>query len=237
MRRLGTALVCLLVAASSIAACTRAGTGTPAVPVVPLPIANPTPVATSADQAAGDYLANRSTFSAIRLEFAGTELVPWPVPPGQPALVTVDYAGHDNVVVTALNLDGSQQELLVGTTGPYAGTTLAGLLASPATVRIEAGGRGTIEFQPILAGRAWSGSATISGLGDEVLLLDPLPGGSVAATIRNSATQTFAVTAFTPQTGVLLVDEIGNFAGTVTIPDGSILVGIHADGPWTISPR
>jgi hypothetical protein len=237
MSRSATVLAGLLLVASSTAACTGSGAGTSAATVTAVPATSPTGVATSAAQVAREYLANLPTFAPISREFEGAQLIAWPVPPGQPALLTIDYGGHDNIVVTALNPDGSQQELLVGATGPYAGTTVAGLFASPATVRIEAAGRGSIEFRPILAGRTWSGSAEISGRGDDVLLLDPPPGGPLTATIRNSATQTFAVTAFTPQTRVLLVDEIGNFAGTVAIPVGSILVGVHADGAWTISPR
>jgi hypothetical protein len=137
-----------------------------------------------ADQVAGEYLANLQTFAPISREFEGAQLLAWPAPPGQPALLTIDYGGHDNVVVTALNPDGSQQELLVGATGPYAGTTLAGLFGSPATLRIEAGGRGSIEFRPILTGRPWNGSGGISGRGDDVLRLDPLPGGPLTATVR-----------------------------------------------------
>jgi hypothetical protein len=235
MRHLGSALAALLLAASSAAACTSGG-GTSVATVTTVPATGPTAVATSAAQAAREYLANRSTFAPIWREFTGAQHVPWPVPSGQPALLTIDYAGHDNVVVTALNPDGSQQELLVGTTGPYAGTTVAGLFATPASLRIEAGGRGSIGFRPILAGRPWNGSVKIGGRGDDVLRLDPLPAGPVTVTIRNSASQTFAITAFTPQTSVLLVDEIGNFAGTVTIPEGSVLVGIQADGAWSISP-
>jgi hypothetical protein len=108
---------------------------------------------------------------------------------------------------------------------------------TPASLRVEANGPWSIDFRSILAARTWNRAGGIGGLGDDVLLLAAPPAGPVTALIRNSATQTFAVTAFTPQEGVLLVDEVGNFAGTVTIPDGSVLIAIHAEGVWTIAAR
>ena len=48
---------------------------------------------------------------------------------------------------------------------------------------------------------------------------------------------TFVVRAYNSDGRNVLANEMGNFTGKVGMPDGSFLLGVHADsGSWSITP-
>ena len=190
--------------------------------------------ASSAEAAGARFLANLASFAPISLTGTDDRTVGWAVARGVPALMSVDYAGRGNVTVTSLHADGTQQDLLVSSPGPYDGTSIVGLRATPAALRIGATGHWMIRLRPLADARTWEVSGTLSGTGDDVAILRP-PSEVVTATVRDSSPDTFTLTASTPDTDALLVDNAGGYAGTVRLPAGSVLLGVHSSGPWSIT--
>ena len=53
------------------------------------------------------------------------------------------------------------------------------------------------------------------------------------ATIRHGGSSNFVVSAW-GSSWDLLVNEIGNYSGTVRVPAGTVIFEVQADGNWTI---
>ncbi|MGP3917602.1 hypothetical protein [Nonomuraea sp. 10N515B] len=89
-------------------------------------------------------------------------------------------------------------------------------------------------MKPLAVARPWT-NARVSGRGDEVLLLSPASSGLTTVKVNHSGSSNFIVYSYTEQSQEGLVNEIGSYRGEVLLPDGTVLVTIHADGRWTFS--
>ena len=121
-------------------------------------------------------------------------------------------------------------DLLVNEIGSYQGTVQEEEEGA-SFLEITAGGSWRIEANTVDQAPTFDESAT--GLGDSVVLVT---GDSGIADITHAGDSNFAVLTY-PLAGRrrdLLVNEIGNYAGSVRFP-GPALIEITANGDWTIS--
>jgi hypothetical protein len=144
--------------------------------------------------------------------------------------------GAANFAVWALGESGEKQALLVNTIGNYTGTVLFDQKTGEHSVAmdVEADGAWTIEIKPVTAAFKWDGKKALVGAGDDVAILNPASSGLKSATITHQGDGNFAVWAYGPSTD-LLVNTIGPGSEETLMPDGTFLLQISADGPWTIS--
>ena len=182
-------------------------------------------------------LAAAPSFTPVTIAGDGNRTVPWPLGEGIPTLLTFTCDAAGNVSVTALDRDGRQQDLLVSAAAPYSGTTLVGLRHVPASVQVAAAGHWTLNLAPLATASRWDGASTFTHAGDDVVALAEPPATDVAVRVTNSSVAIFTLVASTPAVDSLLVDEAGDYRGTVTIPAGAVLLTIHSDGSWSLAPR
>ncbi|MGI9822210.1 TM2 domain-containing protein [Agromyces sp. Marseille-Q5079] len=170
------------------------------------------------------------SFAPVTQTGAGDALITLP---GTSGIVTATHDGSANFVVNVLDAtNGSTGELLVNTIGAYTGTTAYGFssFSEPATLQITADGNWTITIAPVSAAPALASS----GSGDGVFLYD---GGAAALTATHSGEANFVITEEAPDSlGLgLLVNEIGNYSGTVPLSAGPSAIAVQADGSWTLA--
>ncbi len=124
---------------------------------------------------------------------------------------------------------------MVNEIGKYRGTTAFGLTSlsdeTPAKLKVDADGPWTVRVAPLANAPIMSNTTT--GRGDKVYLY-----GNKAAdwTIANRGEANFVVEFYTDEEFdiPLLVNEIGDYRGTVPVTDGPAVVVIKSDGRWTI---
>ncbi|MEJ1087265.1 TM2 domain-containing protein [Microbacterium sp. Mu-80] len=146
-------------------------------------------------------------------------------------IVMATHQGQRNFAVSVLDANnGSTGELLVNTIGAYSGTTAWGMsvLGDGVKLQVMADGAWTFDIRPMGAA---PGLAT-AGTGDAVFLYDGGP-ASLAAThagSRNFVVQEETSEAFNMG---LLINEIGQYRGTVPLSAGPSVITVMADGAWT----
>jgi hypothetical protein len=154
--------------------------------------------------------------------------------PSGPAILKITYAGGGNFAIWNYDDLGNKIDLLVNTIGSYTGTRPIDFLVGENTARLEitASGKWTIEIQSLSEVRTQPIPGTITGTGDDVILLV----GSNPDLLKIDASAThhnFVIWAYGTSRD-LLVNEIGPYTGTVIAgPDTQILV-IEAVGKWII---
>ncbi|MGZ0213319.1 MAG: TM2 domain-containing protein [Actinomycetales bacterium] len=172
------------------------------------------------------------TFTPITESGAGDNLIT--LPEGvTAAMVTATHDGDMNFVVNALNADNeSTGDLLVNTIGSYSGVTVYGFNAfSDATsLQITADGSWSITIAPL----STAPGLAASGTGDAVYLYDG-PAGKLTAT--HSGSMNFIVQEETNEAFSLglLINDIGEYSGTVPLSSGPSVITVKADGAWTLT--
>lgn len=176
-------------------------------------------------------------FAPIQLSGVGSSVPRFDIPADEAAIATLTHSGAANFIVWAVGETGEQQDLLVNTIGGYTGTVLFDEASGSHSVAfdIEADGPWTIEIKPITDAFRWDGSAALSGVGDDVAILDPPSSGLKSVTVTHQGDGNFMIWAYGPSTD-LLVNEIGPYSGEALLNDGTVFFEIGANGPWTISP-
>ncbi len=245
MRRLAAAII----AAASLAGCSGASPTPIVVYVTPAPAATPSsagqsPVASAPPSpavvvpASSAPSAAPAAFTTISFSGSGTKVEKFAIPDGDAALAVIKANGSsDNFVVESLASDGSQNALLVNTIGGYSGTVLFDENAGVHSValRITSSGHWAVKIEPVAAARVWDGTGTLSGKGDDVVVISPQASGLTTITITHDGVSNFVVTSYDSSGSNLLVNEIGHYSGQTTLPDASFLVSVNADGAWTIT--
>lgn len=176
-------------------------------------------------------------FADIELTGTGNAVPRFDIPEDSAAIAVISHTGAANFAVWAVDGAGAQTDLLVNTIGNYAGTVLFDESAGSHTdaFDIEADGSWTITVKPVTEAFRWDGSEALAGSGDDVAILEPPASGLKSTTVTHAGTGNFAIWAYGPSTD-LLVNEIGNYSGEALLADGTFLLEITADGPWTIGP-
>lgn len=173
-------------------------------------------------------------FDPIRVTGRGDDVVAIDKP-NVPAIVQLSHQGSSNFVVTSYDTNGNHLELLVNEIGSYNGIRPLDFAANDLTGRLEiqADGSWVVEVKPLSAAQVVLVPATnFSGKGDMVLLL----GGADpdTATLAHTGESNFVVQAY-GNSRRLLVNEIGNYDGTVIVPSDTAVLEIVADGGWQLA--
>ena len=172
------------------------------------------------------------TFTTITESGAGDNLIT--LPEGvKAAMVTATHDGDMNFVVNALNADNETTgDLLVNTIGTYSGTTVYGFnsFSEATSLQITADGNWTITIEPLSTAPVLAASGT----GDAVYLFDG-PAGKLTAT--HTGSMNFIVQEETDEAFSigLLINDIGEYSGTVPLSSGPSVISVKADGAWTLA--
>lgn len=172
------------------------------------------------------------TFATITESGAGDNLIT--LPEGVKAgMVTATHDGAMNFVVNALNADNETTgDLLVNTIGSYSGTTVYGFdsFSEATSLQITADGSWTITIEPL----STAPILAASGTGDAVYLFDGSAGkltathtGSMNFIVQEETDETFSIG--------LLINDIGEYSGTVPLSAGPSIINVKADGAWTLA--
>lgn len=208
-------------------------TGTPEPPADPTPTTESTPTEelTPSPEPTPE-------FAAIELTGTGSGVPRFDIPADSAAIAEISHTGGSNFAVWAIDGSGSQTDLLVNTIGNYTGTVLfdEDLGSHTDAFEVEADGSWTITIRPVTEAFRWDGTETLSGTGDDVVVLDPPSSGLSSTTLTHAGGGNFAIWGYSSDGTDLLVNEIGNYSGEVLLADGTFVLEITADGPWTASP-
>jgi hypothetical protein len=186
-------------------------TPTPTVPVAP-----PVPDVSSQD------------FSGM-----GDQVVPLSVAALRPALVSVMGVGSSNLIVWAVDSAGTKYQLLVNEIGNYSGTVLMNMPTTGSIYGFEVTASGmswTIQVRPLSSAASWTSGST-TGTGSTVLSVGSVSTLTTLA-LSHVGTSNFIVWAYDANGRRidLLVNEIGNYSGSVLMPLATRYLGITADG-------
>lgn len=146
-------------------------------------------------------------------------------------LVSSTHDGSSNFAIVVLDADNEPTgDLLANTIGAYSGAAAYGAMSvtEPASLQITADGAWTISVAPMSSATA----LPESGTGDGVFLYE---GDAGALTLTHDGASNFVVIEDTGDefTMGLLVNEIGQYTGTVPISAGPSVITVAGDGNWT----
>lgn len=151
------------------------------------------------------------------------------------AIVDIEHSGGSNFIVESFDSGGNQIDLLVNTIGNYTGRIELDFLQGEATamLQIQAGGSWSIKIQPLSLDilNSVSVPGTYPGSGDDVIYID---GNARTGTFEAIGESNFIVWTI-GNARELAVNEIAPYSGKVIIPNGTLLLIIKAEGPWTAS--
>jgi hypothetical protein len=169
------------------------------------------------------------TFSPVTKSGRGSGVVKLPADLAG-GLVVASASGSSNFAIWSLDDSNGEIDLLVNTIGKYKGTTfLSGSDTTPVKLKVEAQGAWKITVLPVSSASEFSTSK--SGHGDAVLLYS---GPDADLKITHRGRSNFAVKLISTDGTDLLVNEIGNYGGTIPVSAGPGVFIIEADGNWTI---
>lgn len=170
-----------------------------------------------------------------RYSGVGDSVIPIVKPGGadRPAIAAFSHQGESNFAVWGLDASLERTDLLVNEIGDYTGRVLldADDWNEPTrSLEITADGPWRVAITAASAAKPFSGR-TVSGTGDDVVVWN---GGVSTALLTHDGASNFAVWGYVGDWPELLVNEIGDYSGTVRWP-GAGLYEIAADGRWSIS--
>jgi len=210
-----------------IPANTRPPTSTPAPSNTPAPTRTPLPTQTPTVSPTATPLPK-----PIKLSGSGDSVVD--VDKGDwPAIATIKYTGGSNFSIWTYGEDGKENDLLVNTIGAYQGVRLIDAAEGEATTRlqIKSSGNWEIEIAHVTQARRVKVPGTVSGNGDDVVILDGKP--DVGKVDASKAKSNFVVWAYSASDADLAVNKIAPYTGTIILSD-ALMLDIKATGPWSI---
>lgn len=122
--------------------------------------------------------------------------------------------------------------------GDYSGTRLFddSLGEHSVAFEITADGAWTAIVKHPTKARSWTGSGPLTGNGDDVVRVAPSTSGLTVVTASHSGDSNFSISSFAETGRDLVVNEIGQYSGQVTLDAGTYLLEITASGTWSITP-
>lgn len=148
------------------------------------------------------------------------------------SLVTAKYEGSHNFVVKALDKSMNSVDLLVNTIGTYDGTTLIGTRSATVShLEINSSGPWTVTLTPLEDAPSLTNGESYQG--DKIFKLSASNANKL--TITNNGKSNFVVRGVMGSGDInLLVNEIGNYSGTVVNKNYSLLM-VESSGTWSVS--
>jgi hypothetical protein len=152
-----------------------------------------------------------------------------------PAVVRITYDGSGTLVVWAQNANGDREALLANTTGPYRGDSLIDVLGSQRTLRFEVrtAEAWQIEVLPLTEALHTTAPSTVSGTGDQVLVVDGSLPPDLLVVDASTATGSFSIWAY-GDSGGPVITAAAPYAGTVALPRRTTALAVKAVGPWRL---
>jgi hypothetical protein len=149
-------------------------------------------------------------------------------------IATMTFKGSGNFAVTVLDATNqSTGDLLANEIGSFSGTAAFGLQplgAEPAKIKVEGQGAWSIHISPVSTAPEITFPAAKKGPGVHLYV-----GDASDWALTHKGSSNFAVqTTTTDGSNDLLVNEIGNYSGTVAASPGPVLISVTADGSWSI---
>jgi hypothetical protein len=140
--------------------------------------------------------------------------------------------------VDVLDSTGADSDNLVNAIGHYSGTVPLNLddSTTSSALKIQADGSWVATVKPVASAPRWSGSSTLRGKGDAVVVVvDAIDkSGLNTVTMTHSGQRNFIVDAV-GDSDSNLVNEIGHYSGQQVLPTDTVLLVIQADGAWTVA--
>ena len=165
----------------------------------------------------------------IVAEGSGDSVIDFSVPGDQPSVLELIHRGSSNFAVNSFTSTGEPLDLLVNTIGAYEGRVPINFFEGEDVAELEIAADGAWTATATSVFLAPGFSDTHSGTGDDVVLFQ---GTGSRLAVTHSGQSNFAIWAYGQNTD-LLVNEIGNYAGTVRLPSGTVILAVSADGAWT----
>lgn len=118
----------------------------------------------------------------------------------------------------------------------YNGTTLWGMDPEDPVVALQVTcERGwSLAIRPLSDARTWD-ARSISGIGDDVMILSQPVSSFTAVTFSTVSEQNTTVWAYSETASNLMVNQVGAGTGDYVLPGGTWLVTVHTDAQWTMT--
>ncbi len=174
-------------------------------------------------------------FDPIEVSGVGDDVVDLAAPGDVPAILNIMYNGSSNFTIWSYNSSGDRVDLLVNTIGSYLGTRPVNLFEGDEIAFFEVGANGTwtLELRPLFDAPQIGPAGSITGCCDDVLI-DAFASSSAArVTFTHDGDSNFQVWAH-GQSRELLVNEIGDYSGTVLVSAGALVYDIVSEGFWSM---
>ncbi|GAA3446916.1 hypothetical protein [Planomonospora venezuelensis] len=157
-------------------------------------------------------------------------------PTGEIGLITVGARGTGSFIVRSVDASGDDVEFLAQGEDDHHGTRFYNLEAEEeiTALSVTAQGPWRITLHPPSSAPVWKGPR-ITGSGDAVLQLHQKAEGSEKITSAFTGESNFIVEGAGENDSSLLANEIGTCEVQETLPEGTFLIVIKGDGPWTLS--
>lgn len=173
--------------------------------------------------------------------------VPLVSPIDEPVIITLTHDGTSNFIVKPIGKDGEEGFSWTNEIGAYNGTIfqeMGGIFAPYSkknpivAVSVMADGNWNIQINK-LSSAAGQPLKQGQGAGDNVIRFNQNVKGFKRITFTHDGTSNFIVRPITAkgEEGISLVNEIGNYKGTVRLPAGTKYLYVIADGAWTYSTK
>lgn len=161
----------------------------------------------------------------------------------EPVIITLTHDGSSNFIVQPVGRDGEDGLTWVNEIGPYSGTTfqtMSGFIASfdkknpIVAADVMADGNWTMQIRKLKAAPKKKLKRG-AGSGDAVIRFPKPTKGLTRMTLTHNGDSNFIVQPIDRKgdDGISMVNEIGQYRGTVRVPAGTKYLWVIADGEWS----
>lgn len=173
-------------------------------------------------------------YESFTISGTGSETVTFRAPDDLATVLEVTYDGRAAFSVTTLDSDSETIEVLVDTEGPYEGSRAVNLLVGEVISAISIAAEGDWSITATYLGALERSVDEATGSGDDVVLMDIT---SPSMAIRHEGDGAFSIYMWTFDDQGYVVQESGNVDMTTSVPVGSAVIEVEADGDWSLSTR
>lgn len=151
----------------------------------------------------------------------------------------INNQGKGNFIVSTYDQQNEKLDLIVNEIGNYQGVKPLALEDDKiiSTIEIKSEGDWSIEVFHITDIQKFTSckiGTSCTGVGSDVLLIDPYRSEIKNASFANAGKGNFIVESFGSHGLDLIVNEIGNYFGQSIIPGQLVFLFIESDGDWTV---